>query len=154
MRGRRPKPTLLKLMLGNPGQQRMNMNEPLPAANIVIRDPPDWLTPNQRIMWTVYAHNAPAGLLKKLDQMTFAVWIVAADTYKRAAQALAAEQENGKDMVGTRARRLQTVVNTQAEILRRYSTELGFSPAARPRIQVTPEPGADKSKSEFEQLLG
>ena len=34
MRGRRPKPTRLKMLTGNPGKRPFNMNEPKPDAEI------------------------------------------------------------------------------------------------------------------------
>lgn len=146
MRGRRPKPTMLKLMMGNPGQQRMNQNEPMPATNLA--EPPQWLTAEQRELWKYVQIHSPRGLLKQLDRITLSVWICAADTYRKAATELAKE----KNLLSKSALRYQEILAKQSVVLRLYATELGFSPAARPRIHVTPEPDAEKG--EFEKLLG
>jgi len=49
MRGRRPKPTRLKMLTGNPGKRPLNPNEPRPEAT--IPDAPAELSAGARAEW-------------------------------------------------------------------------------------------------------
>ena len=49
MRGRRPKPTRLKMLTGNPGKRPLNGNEPRPAP--AVPDCPAELGPLARTEW-------------------------------------------------------------------------------------------------------
>src|SRR5258705_6840887 len=49
MRGRRPKPTRLKMLTGNPGKRRLNEDEPRPNPN--IPECPPELGPVARAEW-------------------------------------------------------------------------------------------------------
>ena len=42
MRGRKPKPTILKLVTGNPGKRRLNENEALPPVSEIRPEAPDF----------------------------------------------------------------------------------------------------------------
>ncbi|MGH7717148.1 MAG: phage terminase small subunit P27 family, partial [Vulcanimicrobiaceae bacterium] len=46
MAGRKPKPTHLKLVAGNPGKRPPNENEPQPEGD--LEDAPEGLTPSQQ----------------------------------------------------------------------------------------------------------
>ncbi len=43
MAGRKPKPTAVKKLEGNPGKRKLNKNEPVPAKGMSTC--PDWLMP-------------------------------------------------------------------------------------------------------------
>src|SRR5688572_21911457 len=49
MRGRKPKPTWLKIMTGNPGKRPLNDAEPQPEG--LLGEPPEWLTDAQKAAW-------------------------------------------------------------------------------------------------------
>jgi len=49
MRGRRPKPTRLKVLIGNPGKRPLNSNEPHPE--VALPDCPPELGPVARQEW-------------------------------------------------------------------------------------------------------
>lgn len=40
MAGRKPKPTALKKLEGNPGKRKLNTKEPIPAKGILLLDIP------------------------------------------------------------------------------------------------------------------
>ena len=46
MAGRKPKPTALKKLEGNPGKRKLNMKEPVPAKG--VPDCPKWLLPEAK----------------------------------------------------------------------------------------------------------
>lgn len=49
-RGRKPKPTKLKELQGNPGKRALNKNEPQ-FTEILAVEPPEWLEPLAMEMW-------------------------------------------------------------------------------------------------------
>jgi phage terminase small subunit len=50
MRGRKPKPTRLKLLEGNAGHRPINGREPEPTVS-GLREPPDYITGDARAFW-------------------------------------------------------------------------------------------------------
>ena len=143
MRGRKPVPTYLKMIRGNPGKRPLNDNEPIPEGDLA--DAPDWMSESQKTGWNYAIENAPSGLLKKLDRSVLAAWVVAEDLHRRAAEMI--------DKFGILTKAPITglpiqspylpVVNKQAQIMLKAAEQLGFSPAARSRIQI-PEPAASR----------
>lgn len=141
----RAKSPLLKLQMGTAKPDRLNYAEPLVAANIDA--PPDWFTPGQRAKWLELIAAAPHGLLKQLDRALVIAFVCSADRYELAARRLARQ----RDPFGKKAIACIAIQNAEARIMKALASELGFSPAARPRIQVSPAPG---ERSEFEKLMG
>ena len=136
MRGRKPVPTYLKVIRGNPGKRGLNKNEPVPDG--ALADPPEWMADSQKAGWNYAIENSPAGLLKRLDRSTLAVWVVAEDLHRRAAEMI--------EKIGILTKAPNTglpiqspylpVVNKQAQIMLKAAEQLGFTPAARSRIQI------------------
>lgn len=150
MKGRKPKPTHLKLLEGNPGKRPINNAEPKPAGN--LREAPDWLTESQKAGWRYAIDNAPVGLLKRLDQAALTVWVVAEDLHREAAVAVGKFGLVTKSP--TKGEPMQNpylaIVNRQAGIMMKAAAELGFSPSSRSRIQVTnPEEGEGNPFGQF-----
>jgi P27 family predicted phage terminase small subunit len=143
MRGRKPVPTYLKVIRGNPGKRGLNKNEPVPDG--ALADPPEWMAESQKAGWNYAIENAPAGLLKKLDRSVLAAWVVAEDLHRRAAEMIE------KFGILTKAPHtglpIQSpylpIVNKQAHIMLKAAEQLGFTPAARSRIQIA-EPVATR----------
>ena len=84
MKGRKPVPTHLKVIRGNPGKRKLNKNEPLPIGDLV--DAPEWMAESQRQNWNYAVENAPKGLLKKLDRSVLVAWTVAEDLHRRSSE--------------------------------------------------------------------
>ena len=49
MAGRKPKPTALKKLEGNPGKRKLNTKEPMPGKG--MPDCPKWLLPEAKKEW-------------------------------------------------------------------------------------------------------
>ena len=49
MAGRKPKPTALKKLEGNPGKRKLNTKEPIPAKGML--NCPEWLLPEAKKEW-------------------------------------------------------------------------------------------------------
>ena len=73
MRGRRPKPTRLKMLTGNPGKRALNPDEPRPEAN--IPECPPELGPVARAEWDrLVVELAALRLLTNLDRAALAAY--------------------------------------------------------------------------------
>ena len=148
MRGRKPVPTTLRILHGNPRRVPLPRHEPKPEGD--QSDAPDWLNEGQRASWDYVMANAPPRLLKRIDRGTLVVWVVAEDLHRRAAtaqceQGLLAEAISGKkgraSMIASPYIR---IINQQAMIILKAATELGFTPVSRPRVCAGPSvTGAD-----------
>ena len=139
MRGRKPKPTQLKLVDGNPGHKPLNMNEPQPVGDLA--EPPEWLSPSQVANWNYAIDNAPAKLLKKLDKNILTVYVIAEDLYFQASQHV---NRNGLVVRSpVKGEPMQNpylaILNKQSQILIKAAAEMGFTPSSRSRIVVQEE---------------
>jgi P27 family predicted phage terminase small subunit len=136
MRGRKPIPTALKLITGNPGKRAINAHEPEPRSDLT--QAPDWLTDRQRATWTDVIGLAPPGLLKDIDASVFTVWVVAYDLYQEASDKvsrtgmLIKAPNTGVPMQSP----YLAIVNKQAQIMMKAAAEMGFTPASRSRVSV------------------
>lgn len=136
--GPAPKPTLLRILSGNPGGRPLNENEPQPEGDLYT--PPEWLTDAQKAIWHYAIDNAPKGLLRRLDLSILTAWVVAEDFHADAAQQVA---KYGKVVKSPDGYPIQSpymaIVNRQALIKMKAANELGFSPTSRSKIQVSPK---------------
>ena len=158
-RGRKPKPTHLRLLEGNKENRPLNLNEPKP---IPIRPvAPKGLSPEAREEWDRIADETyNLGLLTTLDVQVLAAycqsygrWIVA--ERKIAMMAALDPQTNGlliKTVGGHPIPNpLIYIAANAARDMVRYAAEFGFTPAARTRIAVE---SATRADSKFAGLLG
>ena len=60
MRGRKPNPTHLKRINGNPSKRPLNGSEPVPEEDLVAA--PKWMSDSQLDSWAYPISNAPHGL--------------------------------------------------------------------------------------------
>ena len=144
MKGRKPVPTHLKVIRGNPGKRKLNKNEPLPIGDLV--DAPEWMAESQRQNWNYAVENAPKGLLKKLDRSVLVAWTVAEDLHRRSSEQvekfgiLTKAPNTGLPMQSP----YLPVVNKQAQIMLKAAELLGFTPASRSRVQVIEDRPSDE----------
>ena len=139
MRGRRPKPTRLKVLTGNPGKRPLNANEPRPE--VAIPDCPAELGLVARREWDRLAVElSTLRILTNLDRAALAAYCGA---YAMWAEATEAIQKFGTMVKSPSGFPMQSpyvaVANRQAEIMMRIASEFGFTPASRSRIS-TPSP--------------
>ena len=139
MRGRRPKPTRLKILSGNPGKRALNMNEPKPDAE--IPECPVELGPVARKEWDRLV--VQLGALRLLTQLDRAALAAYCGAYGMWAEATEAIQKYGTMVKSPTGYPVQSpyvsIANRQAEIMMRIASEFGFTPASRSRIS-TPAP--------------
>ena len=153
MPGRRPKPTTLHRLHGtfNPTRHgRDRAREPVAEGDLYKA--PKGLTPSQRANWRYAIAHAPKGVLKMIDRAMLTIWIEAED---RHATAMAMQAQLDRDTtlkllvrgpMGLAPSPYNDILDKTAKTMFRAAQELGFSPAARPRIHADlPEPEIDES---------
>ena len=141
------KPTHLKKLQGTLNATRLNKYEPQVEQEL-DPVPPAFLTPGQREGWAYVMRHAPRGLLTGLDRAVLVTWVEAEDRHRTAMlQQAQLDMGNkmplltkGKDGFPAPSPYLR-IMNHAALIMLRCVNELGFSPAARPRIQLIPGHG-------------
>ena len=66
MAGRKPKPTALKKLEGNPGKRKLNTKEPMPGKG--MPDCPKWLLPEAKKEWErLCVKLSEIGVLTEID---------------------------------------------------------------------------------------
>jgi P27 family predicted phage terminase small subunit len=139
MRGRKPKPTHIKAITGNPGKRPLNAHEPRPEP--AVPDCPPELSDAAKTEWDRLAGElSKLRLLTNLDRAVLAAYCSA---YALWAEAVEAVQKYGAMVKSPNGYPIQSpyiaIANRQAEIMLRISSEFGFTPASRGRI-ATPKP--------------
>lgn len=148
MRGRKPTPTALKLIRGNPGRRPVNKSEPKPAAN--LPECPDHLNDEARREWMRIAGELHTiGLLTSVDRAAlaaycdaYATWAEAKRLMKAPGESLIVATPNG----GVQQNPLLGVANRSMEIMHRFLVEFGLTPSSRARV------GAASKKPEADPL--
>lgn len=147
MKGRKPRPTHLKLVTGNPGKRPLNRAEPKPAA-AGLPQPPAELSGDARNEWRRVAQQLhQAGLLATLDRAALAAYCQAFARWRQAERALAAMAEKDAVTGGLLIKTsngnaiqnpLVGIANKAAAAMVRYAAEFGMTPSARSRIEAAP----------------
>jgi P27 family predicted phage terminase small subunit len=143
MRGRKPKPTHLKLLDGNPGRRPLNRNEPRPAVKMPTC--PQHLCPSAKAEWKRLAQQLfVLGVLTALDRTTLAAYCQAYGRWVEAEQKLKETPALLKLPSGYfQQNPWLTIANKQLELMHKFLSELGLSPSSRSRVSVvsnTPKP--------------
>ncbi len=143
--GRRPKPTALKLLAGNPGHRPINDAEPdAPAAR---PDAPDYLDEVASTEWDrVCGILAQMGLLSSADRSALAAYCVCysrwVDAEKKVKQSgtIVKSPDKGVPIYSP----YLNVANRAMEQMVKLSVEFGLTPSSRSRIRLPP--GSKKNK--------
>src|SRR5262245_30220837 len=138
IRGRRPKPTRMKALTGNPGKRPLNAQEPRPEP--AAPECPPELSPIARQEWgRLTAELAKLNLITHLDRGALATYCGA---YALLAEAMVQIQKYGTMMKSPTGYPMQSpyfaIANRQAELMMRIASEFGFTPASRSRISAPP----------------
>jgi P27 family predicted phage terminase small subunit len=151
MKGRKPKPTILKALAGNPGKRAVNRAEPVAPEG--IPECPEFLDDEAKAEWFRMASVlSEMGLLTRADRSALAAYCVA---YSRWVSAEAEVKKYGTVVLSPDKKfpmksPYLTVADQAMEAMRKFMTEFGLTPSSRSRIKVMDKAAAD----EFEQFLG
>ena len=136
MRGRKPLPSNVVRLRGNPGKRRLNDAEPRPSPRVPTC--PACLEGEARKEWQrVVAELAELGLLTRLDRgllaaycQAHALWVEAVSSIQRYGTMV--KSPNGFPMQSPYV----AVANKQVEIMVRIAAEFGMTPSSRTRIRI------------------
>ena len=151
-RGRKPTPTAIKELEGNPGKRPLNAKEPKPVKK--ARSCPKWLEPEAKKEWRRLSKQLEQlGVLTELDMASFAAYCQAYARYKEAEEFITQHGSIVKTPSGYWQQVPQVAqAQTYSKIMLRLAEQFGLTPSARSRIIAG---GGDSAPAdEMEELLG
>ena len=151
-RGRKPTPTAIKELEGNPGKRELNKNEPKPARKAPAC--PKWLEPEAKKEWRRLAKKMEAmGVLTEVDMAAFAGYCQAYARWKEAEERIT---DRGL-VIRTPSGYPQqvpyiSIAQQYLRLMHQFAEQFGLTPAARSRIIA----GNDNNGSadDMDALLG
>ena len=150
MRGRKPKPTRLKLIAGNPGKRPLNKHEPKPEPKVPTC--PAHLCPAAKAEWKRLARELfLLGIVTDLDRAALAAYCQAYGRWAEAERKLKETPMLLKLPSGyIQPSPWLAIANKQLELMAKYMAEIGLSPVSRTRVEARPP----YHRSKFDGLLG
>lgn len=136
MAGRKKTPSKLKILKGTDQPCRMNPAEAEP--DLAIPSPPDHLSQDASVEWgRVSQELYQLGLLSRIDRAALAAYCQAYGRWCESERMLA---QKGLLVKTTNGNVIQSplvgIANKCLEIMHRYLTEFGMTPAARARVHA------------------
>lgn len=150
-KGRKPKPTAVKVLEGNPGKRQLNMFEPKPVKGKLPKCP-DWLEDEAKEEWNRLAKNLHnLGILTDLDVQAFASYCQAYARWREAEEFISQHGAIVKTKSGYWQQVPQvSIAHQNQKMMMQAAAEFGLTPSSRSRIiadQTANEP------DEMEMLL-
>ena len=138
MAGRRPKPSAIKALAGNPGKRRANPDEPKPDG---IPSCPDHLDDAAKAEWNrISSELAGLGLLTSVDRAALAAycsswsrWLTAEEHIRK--HGLVLKAPSGYPIQSP----YLSIANTALDQLRKFLIEFGLTPASRSKVTARPK---------------
>lgn len=154
MRGRKPLPTAVKELRGNPGKRALNKSEPRPKA--ALPRAPRFLDPIAKVEWRRVGRELfEVGLLTRVDRAALAAYC---QTYSRWVQAEKEIVDDGLTVRGAQGQVVKNPVVTIAEKaleqMKVYAIEFGMTPSSRSRIKLPDQKEDDPFESWVKKELG
>jgi P27 family predicted phage terminase small subunit len=150
-RGRKPKPTLIKQLEGNPGKRKLNEFEPKPEK----RAPkcPVWLDKEAKKEWRRTAKQLEKlGVLTEVDMAAFAGYCEAYARWKEAEEFISRHGTIIKTPNGYWQQVPQvSIAQTYLKIMIKFCEQFGLTPSSRSRIVA--ERGTDEVDDLMEMML-
>ena len=145
MRGRKPKPTGLKIVSGNPGKRPLNSREPRSEPDLPTC--PSHLLPTAKAEWKRLARELyHLGVLTRLDRATLAGYCQAYGRWVEAEKKLTETPGILKMPSGyIQANPWLTIATKQMELMQRFAIELGLTPSSRSRVETVRRPAGSGS---------
>ena len=152
-RGRKPKPTAMKELEGNPGKHPLNTSEPKPNKKAPAC--PKWLEPEAKKEWRRLAKQMEAiGILTEVDMAAFAGYCQAYARWKEAEEFITQHGTIVKTPSGYWQQVPQvSIAQTYLKIMNKFAEQFGLTPSSRSRI-IASNGGPADAADEMENLLG
>ncbi len=163
MRGRKPKPTALHELQGtrNATRHKARADEPQ-APGALDRAPPEGLTEEQKESWRFVLDNAPVAVLRRIDRGVLTAWVILENLLWTANRELEVSERDAQYPLLTRVKGgvgispYVMIIERCARGMAKLASELGFSPASRPRItggtMLPDQPMPSASQSTFAKI--
>lgn len=151
------KPTVLKIITGNPGKRSLPKYE----AQIAPAEPtpPAFLSDDAKVEWgRVCSMLYKVGLMTEADRAALGAYCQAYGRWAQAERALTrmAERDAVTSALMVKTSNGNAIQNPLAGIankamadMMRYATEFGMTPAARARVDATPPNASEKKSDKF-----
>ena len=135
-RGRKPKPTAVKQLEGNPGKRKLNRDEPKPENK--APKCPSWLDKEAKKEWRRTARQLEQlGILTEVDMAAFAGYCQAYARWKEAEEFITKHGTIVKTPSGYWQQVPQvSIAQTYLKIMNRFCEQFGLTPSARSRIST------------------
>lgn len=157
MAGRKPVPTKLKLLRGNPGKRPLNDSEPQPAEVTKPPRAPQYLDDIARREWRrVIRYLVNSRVLTHVDLAAIEAYCQA---YARWRQAEARVGAEGAVTETTNGNLIQSpwvsIANTSQREMRSWMTEMGMTASSRSRVKTVGAAEEDDSlAAQLERAIG
>lgn len=150
-RGRKPKPTALKVLEGNPGKRQLNVVEPKPRNK--APKCPAWLDAEAKKEWRSLAKQLEElGVLTQVDMAAFAGYCEAYSRWKEAEEFISKHGTIVKTPSGYWQQVPQvSIAQTYLKIMIKFCEQFGLTPSSRSRI--VPDKNADEGEDPMEMML-
>lgn len=154
MAGRKPKPTAIKKLEGNPGKRPLNDGEPIPPSGMPTC--PEWLLPDAKKEWRRVAKALhQMGVLTTVDRAAFASYCQSYARWKEAHDHINAEGSTFETDKGYKQQSPWVgIANTAQKLMMSAASEFGLTPVARSRIIAGSGKARKGEEDEMEALLG
>ena len=135
-RGRKPKPTAIKELEGNPGKRELNQNEPKPKKN--APKCPAWLDAEAKKEWRrVSKQLEEIGVLTEVDMAAFAGYCEAYSRWKDAEEFISKHGTIFKTPSGYWQQVPHvSIAQTYLKIVIKFCEQFGMTPSSRSRIMA------------------
>ncbi|EJO5348298.1 phage terminase small subunit P27 family [Clostridium sporogenes] len=133
-RGRKPKPTAIKIIEGNPGKRPLNKYEPKPEKKAPRC--PSWLENDAKKEWRRMAKQMEhLGTLTEIDMAAFAGYCQAYARWKEAEEFITKHGVIVKTPSGYWQQVPQvSIAQTYLKIMNKFCEQFGLTPSSRSRI--------------------
>jgi P27 family predicted phage terminase small subunit len=151
-RGKRPTPTALKLLRGNPSHRPLNIDEPKPKPGHLT--PPTWLEGDAVVEWNRLAPILyRLGLLTEIDGQALATYCLAWARWREAEThikryGMVIKGKGGFPIISP----FVAVANRSMAQMKGFLVEFGMTPSARSRVAASGD--ADKPVDPFAEFDG
>lgn len=146
-RGRKPKPTHLKIVENNPGKRPMPHNELGRQRRLRA---PSFLTKDHKKIWRHCVKYAPYGLLQHIDTALLSQYVVACASFEEASVNYEAGPKIVKSPNGMALPNpWYAIRNRQSQLMISLASELGFTPAGRARLGVRDSHEEEEEEDDF-----
>lgn len=152
-RGRKPTPSAIKELEGNPGKRPLNANEPKPRKK--APPCPKWLEGEAKKEWRRLSKQMEAiGILTEVDMAAFAGYCQAYARWKEAEEFITQHGTIVKTPSGYWQQVPQvSIAQTYLKIMNKFAEQFGLTPSSRSRIVADSE-SKPAGYDDMEDLLG